>query len=136
MRFSDQSSGGARSQERAHSTPATLAMPQTLLASFAVQAPSEAELREIWIEACRRVVADRLCWLTNEEAAAHLKMPMRTWERKKKELGVPVVKIDGLLRYLVDDLDAILLAHGSSPNGSVIKFPSVSLRQELMKGAA
>lgn len=116
--------------------PETLAAPEVVQVSFPLRVPTAEELREERIEAMRRVEAERRRWLTNEEAAAHVRMPMRTWERKKKELAVPVAKIDGLLRYLVDDLDAILLAHITAPETSVIKFPSIEQRDALMKGAA
>lgn len=113
--------------------PATLAAPGAVLVQVPLQLPSAEQMREERIEAYTRVERERRRWLTNEEAAAHLRMPMRTWERKKKELGVPVVKIDGLIRYLMDDLDAVMAAHSSAPATSVIKFPSLELRNALLR---
>ncbi|MEQ1861860.1 MAG: helix-turn-helix domain-containing protein [Chthoniobacteraceae bacterium] len=102
-----------------------------------LELPSSEEVRAIIREAAMDCAAKQLAWLTFAEAARHLGVCRKTFERKRRKLGIPVAQIDGIQLVARADLDAILLAHLSAPGATVIRFPSVELRDaQAMKGAA
>jgi hypothetical protein len=103
--------------------------PATFTVSVPVTVPDFAAIvREAALEAARELNQ----WLTFKDAAAYLRVSFRTFERKKKELGLPVVEIDGVKRILRADLDAALLAHLKTPANPIIHFPSTELRSALI----
>lgn len=82
-------------------------------------------------EEAARAAEGQLRWLTNRQACELLGgCSARTWERKKKALGIPKARIDGMDLYLRADIEAVLLRHTIAPETTVIAFPSAQLRKE------
>lgn len=104
----------------------------TVAVSVPIVLPTAEQVVAMTREVIEKVVREERRWLTNREAAAYLGISARTWDRKKTTLGVPAADIDGLQRYLRDDLDAVLLAHVHAPNTTVVAFPSIEQRAEVL----
>ena len=93
--------------------------------------PDAGEAREIFRAAALEVAERESQWLIAKQAAAHCGWSLRSFQRKRDELGIPYSEIDGLQRYYRADLDAVLAAHLVCPAGpQVIAFPSLSLRHQ------
>jgi hypothetical protein len=104
--------------------------------SVPMELPTAARLEEIAREEIAKAAREQLRWLTNKQAAEYVGWGFRTWERRKKKLGIPVSIIDGSQSYLRDDLDAVLLGHVTAPGSTVVNFPSLELRRQVMNGKA
>lgn len=112
-------------------SPATEAM-ELLLSRLEAAIPTADEVRAIYREAARQAMQRECDWLPAAEAARHCGWSLRTFQRKRDQLGVPYVEIDGLQRYWRPDLDAVLAAHLVVPLGvQVLEFPSLKLRKAV-----
>ena len=119
-------------------------MGNTFTVAVQVELPDAQRIEEIIREEAARVAGAQLAWLSFAEAAKYWGVSKRTFERKKKRMGLPVSEIDGIKRIARCDLDAALRANLKLAKVSVIPFPSVAMRdgeresgkQESRKGAA
>jgi len=109
--------------------------PATVTVSVPIALPCAERIEEIIREEARAVAERQLAWLTFDQAAAHMGISPRTFERKKKELGLPVSIIDGVKRVARADVDALMRAHLHVPTATVIAFPSV-LQRDAERGIA
>ena len=109
---------------------------QTLAVQIPVELPSAERIEEIIREAAAAAAREQMSWLTFEEAAKHWGVSFRTFERKKKKLGLPVSEIDGVKRIARADLDAALRAHLKVPKVRVLEFPSLVQRDAERKAGA
>lgn len=96
-----------------------------LLREAGCEMPTAEVIRADVKEAAAAVAGEQLVWLTAKEAAAHLKTSPRTFERKKKALGLPRSKVFGVEVFARQDLDALVSAHATKPAVRVIDFPSL-----------
>jgi hypothetical protein len=117
------------------SQPSTL-NPQPFMVSIPVELPSSERMEEIYREECRAIIAQRETWLTLNEAAAYLRISRDTFDRRRKQWGLPVSDLGGgILIVQRADLDAVAGAHLAVSGGgrSVIDFPSTALKVESRK---
>ncbi|MEA3211281.1 MAG: hypothetical protein QOE70_4338 [Chthoniobacter sp.] len=121
-----------------------LQVMREIMGALASAVPGADETRKIIHDAAIEVAKRESQWLTTRQAAAHCGWSLRTFQRKRDELGIPYSEIFGdpeedetgepkkrvpLQRYLRADLDAVLAAHVVYPAGpQLIPFPSVALR--------
>lgn len=109
---------------------APVSAPAPIMLQVPVHVPDLAAIvREAALEAAREINR----WLSLDEAAAYLGVCPKTFWRKKKLLGLPVVELDGVKRILRADLDAALLAHLKAPANPIVQFPSVEMRTALLE---
>ncbi len=118
------------------SNPATVLF-ERLAARLDAALPSAEEAREIFRQAAIEVAKQESDWLPAAAAAKHCGWSLRSFRRKRDELGIPYCEIDQLQRYYRADLDAVLAAHVvSEPGAQVIQFPSLALRDAAKASTA
>lgn len=103
-----------------------------LTLSVPVELPSPDRLEELIREGARLAAKEQLEWLTIDQAAEVMQVTRRTFERKLKQLAIPVSTIDGIIRIARCDVDAVLLANLSTPD-TVVAFPSKAKRDAVLK---
>ena len=86
--------------------------------------PDAATRERIFREACVAVARERDAWLNYDEAAAYIRRSKRELYRIIKATGLPVNQLTKTV--LRADLDALLLAHVTRGQATVINFPSTS----------
>lgn len=134
--------------------PAELARNAALVLHVPLTLPPAAEVREIIRAAAVQVAEQATRWFDDREAAAHCHWSLRTFYRRRDELGIPYSEIFGDLdeaatakkktarrvaqkRYLRDDLDAVLAAHMVYPASplKIEQFPSQVIRDGIARAA-
>jgi hypothetical protein len=114
-----------------------VALVEQLTARLLATLPTSEEVRGIYRQAALEVAKAESDWLPAPAAAKHCGWSLRSFRRKRDELGIPYCEIDQLQRYYRADLDAVLAAHVvSQPGGQVIEFPSLALRDEAAAKAS
>ncbi len=100
-------------------------MEETLLAfgREVIRERAEAVLRE--------AAEEKLKWFTTVQAAKHLGVSKRTLERHYRvDWAIPCCVVDGMKRFLRQDLDTFLLAHRTCfktrSGAEILNFPSAA----------
>src|SRR5688500_7571074 len=102
-----------------------------------LELPSAERLEELVREAARDVAREQGQWLDFEEAAAYLKISIRTFRRYREAggllSGLPACEVSSTTRlFWRGDLDAIIAARLVSHGPKVIDFPSLELQKAAL----
>jgi len=109
---------------------------ERLTARLEAVLPSAEEVRAIYRQAALEAAKQESDWLPAPAAARHCGWSLRSFRRKRDELGIPYSEIDQLQRYYRADLDLVLAAHVvNQPGAQVIEFPSLALRAAAVKAS-